>query len=532
MSPVAAARDGGATAAQRTERPRRATATLVATALGLFMIKLDATVVNVALPDLQSQFGVGEQDLQWVVAAYSLTMGMFVMAGAAVADRRGRRLAYLVGLAIFVVASTACALAPSIPLLGAARAVQGVGAAVISVASLALLVSAYDDRAAKARAIGAWTGISAVGYALGPSVGGILTGTFGWRSIFWVNPVVGVIAVVLTLRFVAESRDKQRRGFDLAGQVLFVVAIGTITFLLVEGPHTDLLSAPALVLAAAAVVTTAAFIRVEWRRPDPMMDLRLFRDPVYSVAIYTIFAVMFCVYGTLLIVTQYFQNVRGHGPTLTGILMISMTAPSIVAAPIAGRMTGTHGPRLPTLLGVGSICLGTMVLVLSTGGPIVFTLVGLALTGVAGSLAVAPATAIAMSAAPPERSGMASGIISVQRALGSTAGFAIMGSVLAAVVALVLPQAFRDELPDRNERERVAQVVAQEANPRAVASLIGPGRELPDDVRVDEQLLAAADDTFVAGMRVAWALGFVVVTIAFVLGWWRFPRSRPRTIRT
>jgi EmrB/QacA subfamily drug resistance transporter len=500
--------------------------TLVATALGLFMIKLDATVVNVALPDLQAQFRVGEQGLQWVVAAYSLTMGMFVMAGAAFADRRGRRLAYLSGLLVFVAASIACGLAPSVPLLGVARGVQGVGAAVISVASLALLVSAYQGSNAKAKAIGAWTGISAVGYAIGPTVGGILTGAFGWRSIFLVNPVVGAVAVVLTLRFVAESRDPQRRPFDLAGQALFVVAIGLVTYVLVEGPHVGWLSPPMLVLGAAGLAATTAFVVVERRRPEPMMDLGLFGDRVYSVAIYTIFSVMFCVYGTLLIVTQYFQNVRGHGPTLTGVLMISMTAPSIVAAPLAGRMVGRYGARLPTLLGVGSICIGTALLVVSTGGPIVWTLLGLSLTGVAGSLAVAPATAIAMRAVPEARSGMASGIISVQRALGSTAGFAIMGSILAAGVSLALPGALAPDLPDRAERDRVVEVIVEDANPRAVTSLIGPGRPLPREVDRDDRLVDAADEAFVTGLRAAWGLGFLAVAVAFVAGWAVFPRGR------
>ncbi len=500
--------------------------TLVATALGLFMIKLDATVVNVALPDLQAQFRVGEQGLQWVVAAYSLTMGMFVMAGAALADRRGRRLAYLGGLVLFVAASIACGLSPSVTWLGVARGVQGIGAAVISVASLALLVSAYQGSSAKAKAIGAWTGISAVGYAVGPSVGGILTGAFGWRSIFLINPVVGAVAVLLTLRFVAESKDPNHRSFDLAGQALFVLAIGLVTYVLVESPHTGWLSPSMVVLGAAGLAATAAFVVVERRRAEPMMDLSLFRDRVYSVAIFTIFSVMFCVYGTLLIVTQYFQNVRGHGPTLTGVLMISMTAPSIVAAPLAGRMVGRYGARLPTLLGVGSICIGTALLVVSTGGPIVWTLVGLALTGVAGSLAVAPATAIAMRAVPEARSGMASGIISVQRALGSTAGFAIMGSILAAVVSLTLPTTLAPDLPDRAELDRVVEVIVEDANPRAVTSLIGPGKPLPPEVDRDDRLVDAADEAFVAGLRAAWGLGFAAVAIAFVAGWVVFPRGR------
>lgn len=496
----------------------------MATSLGLFMIKLDATVVNVALPDLQTDFGVGEQGLQWVVAAYSLAMCACMMAAAVFADVRGRRRAYLVGVSAFTLASVACGLAPSIDALGLARGVQGTGAAIISVASLSLLVQACRTPAAKARAIGAWTGISAVGYAVGPTVGGVLTTAFGWRSIFLINPAVGVLVIVLTVRFVAESKDPSRRSFDGLGQVLFVGGLGLLTYVLIEAPHTG--ASPTMIVAAGgAVALIGAFIVVEWRRPDAMMDLRLFRDPVYSVAIVTIFAVLFTVYGTLLIVTQYFQNVRGDGPVGTGLLMLSMTAPSVVAAPLAGRATSRYGPRLPTLLGVGAICLGTLVLAVTTGGPVAVTLLGLALTGVAGSLAVAPATTIAMRAVPADRSGMASGIIGVQRALGSTAGYAVMGSVLAAVISVQLPHAFTADLPDRTERTEVVARVVDDANPRAVTSLIGPGKPLPEAIASVDGLLDAADETFVEGMRAAWALGFLVVLATFAACWRVLPRE-------
>lgn len=500
--------------------------TLVATSLGLFMIKLDATIVNVALPDLQRRFDVGEQALQWVVAAYSLTMAMFMMSGATLADARGRRAAYVGGLVVFSVASLGCGLAPSIPVLALARGLQGVGAAVVSVTSLSLLVAAYPEPAAKAKAIGAWTGISAVGYALGPTVGGLLTGAFGWRSIFLVNPAVGVVAVVLCLAFVAESRDPRARRVDVSGQVLFAAGVGLLTYALVEAPHTGWRSPSMLAVFAVATVVLVAFVRTERRTSEPMMDLGLFSDRVYSVAIFTIFAVMFGVYGTLLVITQYLQNVQGRGPTATGLLMLSMTAPSIVAAPVSGRLTARLGARTPTLWGVASITVGMALLSLTAGGPIAITLVGLALTGVAGSLAVSPATTIGMSAVDPDRSAMGSGIISVQRALGSTAGFAVMGSILAAVVAATLPGALAAELPDRAERAEVVARVVDDANPRAVTSLIGPERPLPATIARVDALEDAAEGSFVTAMRVAWGAGAVVVAAALVAGWVTFPRRR------
>lgn len=302
--------------------------------------------------------------------------------------------------------------------------------------------------------------------------------------------------------------------------------LGLLTFVLIEAPHTG--ASPAMVAAGVlAAVILAAFGVVEWRRPDAMMDLHLFRDRVYSVAIVTIFAVLFTVYGTLLLVTQYFQNIRGYGPIATGLLMLSMTAPSVVAAPIAGRMTSRYGARLPTLLGVGAICAGTLLLATTTGGAVPVTLIGLAFTGVAGSLAVAPATTIAMRAVPPERSGMASGIIGVQRALGSTAGFAVMGSILAAVITLQLPHAFAAHLPERAQRTVAVDRVVADANPRAVAAVIGPGKPLPGSIAESDALLHQADTTFVTAMRAAWALGFVVVLATFAACWVVLPRRQP-----
>jgi len=287
---------------------------LLATGLGLFMVFLDATIVNVALPEIQRDFDVGEAGIQWVVAGYSLTMGMFMMSSASLADSRGRRRAYIAGLLVFAVGSALCGLAPSILTLSFARGIQGVGAATVNVASLALVGAAYPDPRAKTRAIGAWTGIAAVGLAIGPTVGGVLTEEVGWRSIFLVNPLFAALAIALTLAFVKESKDPVRRSLDPPGQVLFIVGVGTITYALVEGPH-DGWSSPLIVgLLVVSTVVTTLFIRTELHSSDPMMDVRVFRDRVYTAAIVTIFAVLFAIYGTMLLITQYLQNVRGYSP--------------------------------------------------------------------------------------------------------------------------------------------------------------------------------------------------------------------------
>jgi EmrB/QacA subfamily drug resistance transporter len=461
---------------------RRGTWTLVATGLGLFMIFLDALIVNVAIPDIQRQFDADESGMQWVVAAYSLTMAMFMMSGGTFGDHYGRRLGYIVGIVLFCLASVACGLAPNIAVLIVARGFQGIGAALVNVTSLALVSAAFTDPKAKARAIGIWTGIAAIGLAIGPTLGGVLTEHVGWRSIFLFNPAIGIAAIVLTLGFVRDSRDPASRSFDVPGQLLFIAGIGALTYALIQGGRSGWLSPIILGCFAAAAVVLVLFVRYELSASDPMMDLRVFRDRVYNAAIYAVFATLFCVYGTLFIITQYFQNVRTYSPEKTGLLLLAMTIPTIILSPLTGRIVAARGARTPTVIGLGCMAIGTGILAASNARLLLVTLVALAFVGAAAGSCVAAATSEAMGSIPPERSGMASGILSSQRALGSTAGFAIMGSVFAASISVVLPGDLESRIPDAAQREQVVDRVVEDANPHAVASLIGPGKPLPNNV--------------------------------------------------
>jgi EmrB/QacA subfamily drug resistance transporter len=505
--------------------------TLLATSLGLFMIYLDATIVNVALPDIQSDFDAGEQGLQWVVAAYSLTMGMFIMSSATLADRLGRRRCLIWGTALFAGASVLCGIAPSLFVLNLGRGLQGVGAAVVNVASLALVSAAFPDAKQKAQAIGLWTGVAAVGLAIGPTLGGVLTDTLGWRSIFFVNLIIGAVSLVLVRAFVDESRNEAVLGIDLRGQVLFIGAVAALTYALIEGPHEGWLSPLIIGLLIGAVVMGIAFVVAELRAGEPMMDVRLFRDHVYTVAIVTIFVVLFSVYGVLLVITQYLQNVEDYSAERTGLLLLTQTVPVMIFAPIAGAVAGAVGGRLPTLGGLAAGAVGSAIIIVGIGGSLVFVGAGLALLGLAGAFGVATATNVAMESVPPERAGMASGILSAQRALGSTAGFAIMGSVLAAVVASTLPDRFAPYL-SAADRSQAVEIVVEDANPRAVASIIGPGKPLPSNVASVPELVEAADDAFVEGIRYAIATGLVLSVLALLAAWFVLPKGRPRQQHT
>src|SRR5437762_10865998 len=238
---------------------------LLATGLGLFMIFLDALIVNVALPVIQADFQVRESGLQGVVTTYSIGMAVAIMSAATLADLHGRRKLYIAGIAVFTASSIGCGMAPTLDVLNVARTVQGIAAATVSVTSLALVSAAFPDPSQKARAIGVWTAIASTALAIGPTLGGLLVQAYGWRSIFLVNVPVGIVAVILTLRYVAESRDRRERRFDVPGQLLFGLAVGAFAYAVIEGPKVGWLSVEILALFVLAGAALAAFIRCERR---------------------------------------------------------------------------------------------------------------------------------------------------------------------------------------------------------------------------------------------------------------------------
>jgi MFS family permease len=274
-------------------------------------------------------------------------------------------------------------------------------------------------------------------------------------------------------------------------------------------------------------VAVVAFVLRELRARHPMMNVRVFRSGVYSAAIYAAFAVLFCVYGTLFLITQYFQNVRAYSPEQAGVLMLAMSVPTVVAAPLTGRIVAARGGRGPTLLGISCAAIGTGILAASSAALLPVTLIGIFFAGISGGIGVAAATSVAMGAIPAQRSGMASGILSTTRGLGSTAGFAIMGSILAGTIATLLPQRLEPLIPNVADRNEVVAQVVDGANPRAVTALIGPGEPLPDNVTTDQAVLQATDDVFVDGIRVAMLVGLGVALSSLVLAWFLFPRRAP-----
>jgi MFS family permease len=298
-------------------------------------------------------------------------------------------------------------------------------------------------------------------------------------------------------------------------------------FAVIEGPQAGWLSAEILALFGVAAAALAAFIFCERRSADPMMDLKLFRDRTYSLAIITIFVKLFTTYGMLLVITQYLQNVRGFSPTDAGLLLLPYSVAMTLMSLTAGKLVGAVGSRRLILLGLALQIVGFAILIAGLQASTVVVITGLIFIAVGGAFCLTPITSLAMTAVPTERSGMASGIMAAQRALGSTAGFAVCGSILAAVLTATLSGHLAGALPDPTEREEVTATIIRNANPRAYAGEIGPGRPIQHlDAATQQAILAAADSDFVEGIRLS--LATAMISLAFVLaaGFAWFPRGK------
>ncbi|GGK58284.1 MFS transporter [Planomonospora parontospora subsp. parontospora] len=412
--------------------------------LSLFLVGLDTTAVNVGLPSIGAGLQVGTRGLEWVVDAYTLVLAGLLISSGALADRIGRRRVFRLGLAVFGAASAACALAPTVGVLVAARAVQGVGGSMLSPVALAIVVNAITEPRERARAIGVWAAVFGASMAAGPVVGGALVSEFGWRSVFWINVPIVALALALTAVFVPESRAERPRRFDGPGQLLLTVVVGGAVAVLIEGPHIGWDSPAAVAGCVVTAVAAAAFVRIESRRAEPLVDPRLFRRPPFTAAVVGAVTVFVALSATLLLTTLYLQDARGMTPLAAGVVTLPMAVAATVCAPLSGLLTGRFGARPPLLLAGGFITAGGLCLV-GTGDHTDVRSLSLAclLVGVGFGFANAPITNTAVSGLPSARAGVAGGITSTARQLGSALGIAVAGGVIANAPPAHLAQAAR-----------------------------------------------------------------------------------------
>jgi EmrB/QacA subfamily drug resistance transporter len=403
--------------------------TLIAVSVAIFMLLLDITVVNVALPDIQRSLNSSFQDLQWVVNAYSLTLAAFLLTAGALSDLFGRRLVFVIGLVIFTASSAACGLSGSPLALNLARAVQGVGGAMMFATSLALIAEAFHGKE-RGIAFGVFGGVVGAAVAVGPVLGGVITTGIGWEWIFFVNVPIGIGAVILTLRQVHESRDPAARGVDWAGLITFSGSLFLLVFALIEGNEKGWGSTRIVSFLAASAALIVAFVIVESRQRRPMLDLTLFRRPAFAGASIVALAISASMFSMFLYLTLYIQDVLGYSPLQAGLRFLPVTLLSFCVAPIAGRLS-VHVP-VRLLLGLGLMLVGagllTMTAVDASSGWT--TLIpGFLLAGAGIGMINPPLASTAVGVVHHSRSGMASGINNTFRQVGIATGIAGLGAV-------------------------------------------------------------------------------------------------------
>ncbi|MDB4964923.1 MAG: drug resistance transporter, EmrB/QacA subfamily [Myxococcales bacterium] len=401
---------------------------LSATILGSGLATLDGTIVNVALPTIGRDLHGGIAALQWIVTAYLLTLAAFLLLGGALSDRFGRRRIFLVGVVWFTAASVACGLAPSTAMLTAARALQGIGGALLTPGSLAIIEASFrkEDRAA---AIGAWSGLGGVAVAVGPFLGGYLVQAWSWRLIFFINVPVALAVVLIASRHVPETRDPLApRRLDFPGATLAALGLGGLTYALVEMPAHGARAVDVIAAGGLALVGLIAFFVVEQRRSAPMLELSLFRSRTFSAANAETFVVYAALGGAFFLLPIYLQQVLGYTPLASGAALLPTTAMMLLLSATMGRLAQRVGPRLPLTLGPLVAAAGLLLLERTGAGRSYWTTVlpSLVVFGLGLSMTVAPITATVLAAAPSGKAGLASAINNCVARTGSLIAVAML----------------------------------------------------------------------------------------------------------
>src|SRR3954468_16608306 len=397
----------------------------------LFIVGLDITALNVALPSIGAELDAGVSGLQWTVDAYTVVMASLLMFAGSMADRLGRPRPFVVGLGVFSVASLLCSLAPSVELLVAARVLQAVGGSMLNPVAMSIITNTFTDPRERAQAVGVWGAVFGVSLALGPIVGGVAISSISWRAIFLINIPILLAAIALTLRFVPESKAPRPRRVDPIGQALVIVLLASLTFGIIEGPSRGWSSPLIVGMFSAASAALLGLLLYEPRRRDPLIDLRFFRSIPFSSAIVISVAAFAAFGGFLFLNTLYLQEVRGLSPLQAGLATVPTAVVTMIASPLSGRIVGRRGPRLPLLIaGISFVTACAMLTGIGPDTSFAWLIPAYVLFGLGFGFVNAPITNAAGSGMPRAQAGVASAIATTSRQVGQTLGVAIVGAVV------------------------------------------------------------------------------------------------------
>ena len=487
--------------------------TLGAMCFALFMIMLDNTVVNVALPSIQRDLHASLSALEWTANAYTLTFAVLLVTGGRLGDIFGRRRMFLFGVTVFGISSAIIGLSGSDTMLVAFRAVQGIGAAFMMPATLAIITQAFPPHQ-RGTAIGTWAGVSALALAIGPVVGGFLTQDVSWRAIFFINPPIAVIAVCVALFAAKDSRDETvDRTIDFRGIAALTIGLASLVLALVEGNTWHWGSGRVIGLFAVAVVGLAAFVITELRVRSPIIDFGFFRNRTVAGVNIVGFTVSFAMFAQFFFLTLYMQNVLGYSPLETGLRFLPSTLVIVVMGPIAGRLTDRFGSRplmtIGTLLVSASIFIQSHITIHSGYG---LLLPGFILMGAGMGLVMSPMSTAAMNAVDRSKAGAASGVLSMSRMVGSTFGVAVMG----AIVTTVGRSKLTTSLPNVSPAVR-----------GKIADALGSG-SVPTGAHTSAAVAHAVRGAFVSALGTGLTVGTIVTLLSAVAAWTLVGRTRAK----
>ncbi len=405
---------------------------LLATSLGVLLAQIDTSVVNLGLKSIAGDLNAGVSEMQWVIDAYNLVYATLLLTGGTLGDIYGRRRIFLLGIALFTAGTIVCAIAPNAAALIGGRAISGLGAAFALPMSLVLLTRAYPHREERAHAMGIWASCNGLAFIIGPTLGGWLVDSVGWRSIFYMSLPACAAALLLTLYTIEESSEPDGRRLDLPGQVLVIVALGGFALAAIEGSHWGW-TMPLFAVLACAALAAIAFVRVEARTPGPLLPLSFLGQPVFSAALAVAGLMTFGMYALLFIMPLYFQTIRGATPFIAGLELLPMSVSFVIVSQLVGYLTNNLGPRIIMTAGMACMGFGALAIAfISENTNLVVIALALFIVGIGLGLNTAPVNGVAVAAVPPARSGTASGVLNTARMVGATMGVAILGSVFAA----------------------------------------------------------------------------------------------------
>jgi EmrB/QacA subfamily drug resistance transporter len=488
--------------------------------LSLFIIVMDNTILNVAIPSLITDLGASNSQIQWIIDSYVLVFAGLLLTTGSLSDRFGRKGALQAGIVLFGIGSVSAALSTSATQLIFTRAFMGIGGALIMPATLSILTNVFRDPRERGRAIAVWAGVSGLAVAVGPITGGLLLEHFSWSSVFWVNLPIGATALVLGAFVIPTSRDPKQTRFDPFGALLSIVGLATLLFGIIEGPAKGWTSDIVVTAFAIAAVAIIGFVRWELHTAHPMLDMSVFRNPRFTSASATITLTFFALFGSMFLMTQYWQLVHGYSPLEAGVRLVPHAAAMMIVAPLSARFVERLGTKRVVTAGLSLIALGLALLsTIQADTPYLVVISYFLIMSAGMGMTMAPATESVIGSLPRAKAGVGSAVNDTTRQVGGALGVAIIGSVVSSVYAA--------DIADVGRRFGIGS----EDLAMAESSLGGAQRIAPSLGERSDAFLSAANDGFVRSLSVGLQIAAAIIVVAAVLAW-RFLPAHARSFET